>query len=77
MHGLEIRTALDKARIFFNEKFMSDATPYFLPYLSGERTPHNNPYLRGSFHMLNTATSLDSMLYSVIEGISFGIREPF
>ena len=77
MHGLEIRTALDKARIFFNEKFMSDATPYFLPYLSGERTPHNNPYLRGSFHMLNTATSLDSMLYSVIEGISFGIRDGY
>ena len=28
----------------------------FLPYLSGERTPHNNPHVRGSFHFIKTST---------------------
>ena len=48
-----------------------------MPYLSGERTPHNNSYLRGSFHSLSTTTSLESMIYAVIEGISFGIKDGF
>ena len=77
LYCLEVRDAINKARNFFNEKFIPNSTPFFLPYLSGERTPHNNPYLRGSFHMLSTSTSIDSMIYAVIEGISFGIKDGF
>jgi xylulokinase len=77
LYGLETIDAINKAKIFFNKNFNPNSTPFFLPYLSGERTPHNNPYLRGSFHMLTTSTSIDSMLYAVIEGISFGIKDGF
>ena len=48
---------------------------YFLPYLSGERTPHNDPHIRGSFHSLKTNTDSLNMQYAVIEGISFGILD--
>ena len=77
LYGFEVIEAMIKVKNFFNENFTPNVTPFFLPYLSGERTPHNNPYLRGSFHMLSTSTSMESMLYAVIEGISFGIKEGF
>ena len=77
IHGLKIPNAIEKAKKFASDNSISNSTPFFLPYLSGERTPHNNPYLRGSFHMLNTSTSLDSVIYSVIEGICFGIKDGY
>ncbi len=43
----------------------------------GERTPHNNANIRGSFHLINTSTSKVEMLYSVLEGITFGIKNGF
>jgi len=48
---------------------------FFLPYLSGERTPHNDPYIRGSFHSMKTTTNSTNLQYAVIEGISFGILD--
>ncbi len=51
--------------------------PFFLPYLTGERTPHNNPFLRGSFHKLDTSVDIDEIFYSVVEGITFGIKDGF
>ena len=48
---------------------------YFLPYLSGERTPHNDPHIRGSFHSIKTTTDKTNMQYAVIEGVSFGILD--
>ena len=77
LYGFEVIDAMIKVKNFFNENFTPNTAPFFLPYLSGERTPYNNPYLRGSFHMLTTSTSIESMLYAVIEGISFGIKEGF
>jgi xylulokinase len=77
LYGLEVKEAINKANNFFNESFIPNTTPFFLPYLTGERTPHNNPYLRGSFHMLSISTNIESMLYAVIEGISFGIKDGF
>ena len=47
----------------------------FLPYMSGERTPHNDPHVRGSFHHLKTTTNQAALQYSVLEGISFGILD--
>jgi xylulokinase len=49
--------------------------PIFLPYLSGERTPHNNANLRGSFHGLSFDTNAASLAYAVIEGVSFGLSD--
>ena len=47
----------------------------FLPYLSGERTPHNSASLRGSWHGLSSQTTRTQMIHSVIEGVSFALKE--
>jgi xylulokinase len=47
--------------------------PIFLPYLSGERTPHNNAAVRGSFHGLSHDTTSALLAYAVIEGVTFGL----
>ena len=49
--------------------------PLFLPYLSGERTPHNDAVTRGSFHELSNDTDAAALAYSVIEGVSFGLAD--
>lgn len=49
--------------------------PLFLPYLSGERTPHNDAVTRGSFHGLSHDTDAAALAYSVIEGVSFGLTD--
>ena len=47
----------------------------FKPYLSGERTPHLNPDLRGSFTGLSLATAQGDMVRSVLEGVAFSLRD--
>ncbi len=47
----------------------------FLPYLSGERTPHNDAAIRGSFTGLGTDTGRDEMTRAVLEGVAFGLRD--
>lgn len=51
------------------------AAPLFLPYLGGERTPHNDAHVRGSFHGLSFDTDAASLGYAVIEGVSFGLKD--
>jgi len=51
------------------------ASPLFLPYLSGERTPHNDAKVRGSFHELSFDTDARRLAYAVIEGVSFGLQD--
>ncbi len=51
------------------------AAPIFLPYLSGERTPHNSASLRGSLHGLDHDSHADSLAYAVIEGVTFGLND--
>ncbi|WIY27537.1 xylulokinase [Parasedimentitalea psychrophila] len=47
----------------------------FLPYLSGERTPHNDSQIRGSFVGLDIATSPEDLTQAVMEGVSFALRD--
>jgi xylulokinase len=47
----------------------------FLPYLSGERTPHPDPLARGAFVGLTLRHGLDHMARSVMEGVAFGLRD--
>ena len=49
--------------------------PRFLPYLSGERTPHNDAEIRGAFTGLGTETTRDDMTRAVLEGVSFGLKD--
>lgn len=48
---------------------------FFLPYLSGERTPHADPSARGSFIGLTLTHNRAHMLRSVIEGVTYNLRE--
>ena len=49
--------------------------PLFLPYLSGERTPHNDASARGVFFGLDNDTDGASLVHSVLEGVAFGLRD--
>ena len=49
----------------------------FLPYLTGERTPHPDPLARGAFVGLTVRHTLDHMVRAVLEGVGFGLRDCF
>lgn len=49
----------------------------FLPYLSGERTPHNDPLARGAWAGLSLAHTRAHLARSVFEGATFGLKEGF
>lgn len=48
---------------------------YFLPYLMGERSPHNNPNARGTFIGMTMDTSRADMTQAVLEGVAFALRD--
>lgn len=48
---------------------------YFLPYLMGERSPHNNPNARGTFIGMTMDTSRSDMTQAVLEGVAFALRD--
>ena len=50
---------------------------YFLPYLMGERSPHNDPNARGTFIGLTMDTTRAQMTQAVLEGVAFAIRDSF
>jgi xylulokinase len=47
----------------------------FIPYLSGERTPHPDPKARGAFVGLTVSHDLRHMTKAVLEGVAFGLRD--
>jgi xylulokinase len=49
----------------------------FLPYLTGERTPHPDPLARGAFVGLTVRHSLPHLTRAVLEGVAFGLRDSF
>ena len=50
---------------------------FFLPYLMGERSPHNDPNARGTFIGMTMDTSRTDMTQAVLEGVAFAIRDSF
>ncbi len=48
---------------------------FFLPYLMGERSPHNNPNARGTFIGMTMDTSREDMTQAVLEGVAFALRD--
>ncbi len=48
---------------------------FFLPYLMGERSPHNDSNIRGAFLGLSMDTSREVMTKAVLEGVCFAIRD--
>jgi len=49
----------------------------FLPYLSGERTPHSDPLARGAFIGLTLRHGRAHLTRAVLEGVSFGLKDSF
>lgn len=49
--------------------------PIFLPYLSGERTPHNDPQSKGVFFGLTHDSDGAALIAAVLEGVAFGLRD--
>jgi xylulokinase len=47
----------------------------FLPYLSGERSPHPDPYARGAYVGLTLAHGRGHLVRAVLEGVAFGLRD--
>ena len=48
---------------------------YFLPYLMGERSPHNNPNARAVFLGMSMDTTRADMTQAVLEGVAFALRD--
>ncbi len=72
--GAESEAALEAKAKSVTETQRASA-PLFLPYLSGERTPHNDAAIRGSFHELSHDTDVAALAYSVMEGVTFGLTD--
>ena len=49
----------------------------FLPYLTGERTPHPDPHARGAFVGLTVRHRREHLTRAVLEGVAFGLRDSF
>jgi xylulokinase len=65
--GDRIETLLAEAQA----RFTGPANILFLPYLTGERTPHNDPHARGVFFGLSPATDRVDLIQAVLEGVAF------
>jgi len=48
---------------------------FFLPYLMGERSPHNDPDARGTFIGMSMDTKREDMTLAVLEGVIFALRD--
>jgi xylulokinase len=70
MSGVDEATLLAEA-----EREAPHERPVFLPYLSGERTPHNNPAASGVFFGLTGATTRAAMTLAVLEGVAFALAD--
>ena len=70
-------TGQDQAKLAASAEagFTGPGETLFLPYLSGERTPHNNAGARGSFVGLSQSTDTAQMAQAVMEGVTFAFRD--
>ena len=71
--GMEFEVLLDEAAAV---PAGSDGL-LFLPYLTGERTPHPDPLARGAFVGLTVRHTRAHMARAVLEGVAFGLRDSF
>lgn len=69
--------APDEATLVAEAETTADApsSVLFLPYLSGERTPHNDPRARGVFYGLTHETTRADLARAVLEGVAFGFAD--
>ena len=56
-------------------KKLGDNHVFFLPYLMGERSPHNDPDARGAFIGMTMDTAREDMTQAILEGVAFALRD--
>ncbi len=84
---LSAAACLEWAKILFQERTIhqlieeaatlsNPETPViFLPYLSGERTPHNNPHAKGLFFGMTHETTRADLIRAILEGVAFAFAD--
>lgn len=55
--------------------FQGPSTLLFLPYLTGERTPHNDPNAKGVLFGMNPATTRAEIIQAIMEGVAFSFAD--
>ena len=72
--GIEsVKALLDEAHSVVDETHTS--LPFFLPYLTGERTPHNNPNATANFIGISASTTRAHLCLAVVEGVCMALAD--
>ena len=74
-HLQDIGKLAVSAEAFAANAEQAKGAPIFLPYLSGERTPHNDPAATGAFVGLRAEHGADALAYAVMEGVAFSFAD--
>jgi xylulokinase len=67
----DLRRLVEGAR----SRRLTRQSPFFLPYLSGERTPHNDPRARGVFFGITPDTNAADLTAAVLEGVALAFAD--
>ena len=76
-----LRDALGSGRVYEDLTTAAAAWPpgaeglTFLPYLTGERTPHADPHARAAFTGITLRHDLGALVRAVLEGVAYGLRD--
>ena len=71
------KLSFDELLSHLPEKIVAPSQTIFLPYLTGIRTPHNDPDAGATFVGLKSDTDLSGMLHAVLEGVGFALQDCF
>lgn len=67
--------SFDSEQLRIKAEKLGENRVYYLPYLMGERSPHNDPAVRGAFLGLSMDTTRSDMTQAVLEGVAFAIKD--
>jgi xylulokinase len=73
--GADIAGLVDRAEAFAADGAARAGAPVFLPYLTGERTPHNDPAATAAFAGLRIGHGAAALAYAVMEGVAFALAD--
>ena len=71
----DIGVLIEGTAAFAHSKSAVASAPIFLPYLSGERTPHNDAEATGMFAGLRADHGADALVFAVMEGVAFSFAD--
>ncbi len=73
--GHDIAGLLARTETWASDPVRCRNAPLFLPYLSGERTPHNDSEASGLFAGLRAGHGIEALTYAVLEGVAFSMAD--